>query len=393
MKKNYMIFLMLMCVTLVSAKVEKAVNLTSAGTLSSLIDAGEKSTITDLTITGQIDARDFKFMRDEMAVLANIDMSTTTIKAYSGELGTYFDGSFSYPANEIPNGAFSPKPMDGIPRGKATLKSVKMPTTITSIGSIAFANCQGLTGNLVLPNAVTIIKEAAFADCTGFNGTLTLPSGLIFIEKSAFQSCSRFTGNLMIPNNVTTIADFVFMSCSGFNGTLQLGNSLANIDIYAFAECSNFTEIAIPSSLTSITDDVFSGCSSVNSIKVENANPPTITSSTFDGINKNICIVTVPNNSIATYKSADYWKSFVNFAEKNGTGLSSIHADVKVKTNTQNHTVIIEGLPDNFTSRLFDISGKLLFEKLSTSGAVTFKVNKTGLFLVSTQKGTFKVAL
>ena len=80
---------MLLTITIVAnSQVSKTINLLSAGTLTSLLTAEEKTTITDLTITGNIDASDIKCTRAEITNLINLDLSNATINAYNGTGGT-----------------------------------------------------------------------------------------------------------------------------------------------------------------------------------------------------------------------------------------------------------------------------------------------------------------
>ena len=102
--------LLLFCLFLFAigqAQVSKTINVTTPGTLSTLLTANELSTVTDLTITGNIDARDFKTMRDNMAFLAKLDIGNVKIKAYTGTVGTNNDYmTITYPDNEIPQFGF-----------------------------------------------------------------------------------------------------------------------------------------------------------------------------------------------------------------------------------------------------------------------------------------------
>jgi hypothetical protein len=78
----------------------------TAGGLSSAITGGGNSlaTVTDLTVTGIIDARDFKILRDNMPLLATLDLSGATIAAGVNIPGT--TGTMNYPAGEIQQHAF-----------------------------------------------------------------------------------------------------------------------------------------------------------------------------------------------------------------------------------------------------------------------------------------------
>ena len=68
---------------MLNAQVSKTVNLI-AGNLFTVLSAEEKITITSLTLSGNIDARDFKTMRDEMPFPGEVDLSEVNILEYSG---------------------------------------------------------------------------------------------------------------------------------------------------------------------------------------------------------------------------------------------------------------------------------------------------------------------
>src|SRR5665647_2040121 len=84
MKKLINLLLCFCFTILVQAQVSKTISVATAGKLNTLLTATEKTTITNLTITGTIDARDFKTMRDNMPALAVLDISSVTIAVYNG---------------------------------------------------------------------------------------------------------------------------------------------------------------------------------------------------------------------------------------------------------------------------------------------------------------------
>ena len=84
--KKAILFFLSMCITIMlQAQVSKSLECT-AGFLADSLTSGEKNTITNLTLTGTIDARDFVTMRDSMPVLAVLDLSGATIATYTGTL-------------------------------------------------------------------------------------------------------------------------------------------------------------------------------------------------------------------------------------------------------------------------------------------------------------------
>jgi hypothetical protein len=182
MKKTLLLSILLCVGYMLNAQVSKTINVTTAGTLTTLLTASEKSTITNLTLTGPMDARDVKCMRDEMTVLAVVDMSGANIVAYSGSDGT--GGGSTYPINEMPRYSFGSSSY----QGKASIKTVVLPYTVSSIGSYAFRGCSGLT-NITLPNSLTSIGGYAFYYCMALT-SITLPNSLTSIGQETFYECS-----------------------------------------------------------------------------------------------------------------------------------------------------------------------------------------------------------
>ncbi len=205
-------------------------NVTVPGTLN-IVAKTYLSTVTNLTVTGNIDARDFKTMRDSMPKLDSLNLSSVKIVAYIGTFGTYEVNNFNYPANEIPEFAFSTM-VTNQAIGKKTLTSITLPNNIISIGNSAFYGCTGLTGILTIPDSVTIIHGCAFCGCTGFKGSLIIPSSVDHIEDAAFESCTGFTGSLILPIYLSYIGSAAFESCTSLTSIITLdsvpvtGNSI-----------------------------------------------------------------------------------------------------------------------------------------------------------------------
>ena len=185
---------------------------------------------------------------------SNMDFGSKILSHTIDSKGTCiieFEGKFT----RIPDGAFKDT--------KINSYNIKIPNTVTSIGSYAFANTL-ICGRLIIPNSVTEIKEGAFENCRNLN-SLKLPSNLKRIESLVFKSCG-FSGSLTIPNSVTEIGHHTFYGCNNFTKELILSENLEKIGSYAFAGCSGFSKgnLTIPNSVTVIGIGAFSDCSSFN---------------------------------------------------------------------------------------------------------------------------------
>lgn len=295
----------------------KTVQSDMPGMLASLLSAAERQNLLKLKITGIIDARDFKTMRDLMPALGIIDLSAASILAYTGTEGTAPDDAamvparikkqgrhivpegietvaesaaravkaidVTYPANEIPEDAFYSYVNDG----KASLTSITLPATLGSIGREAFLNT-GLTA-VTLPETVTSIGDWAFQGTS--LQTITLPASVInlgvncFFDITTLQSITVSAANTAFTStsgvlynknksrlitypvqrnqsSYTVPVGVEWIDYGAFYGnehlaTVQLPSTLNGIGNYAFGGCYNLNSINFPSSLQYIGDAAF----------------------------------------------------------------------------------------------------------------------------------------
>jgi hypothetical protein len=259
-----------------------------AGGLYAALTQFERNSITRLVVTGTIDARDFKTMRDSIPLLAEVDISGATIAAYSGMGGT-LNTSSNYPGNSIPNSAFFNY---GSGKVNTTLRSILLPLSITAIDVSAFHYCTSLS-SVIIPSSVNYIGPYAFLGCSGLTSVnFSEPSSLAVISNSVFKNCTALM-SVTIPSSVTTIST------------------------YAFEGCTGLTSVTIPASVTTIQGVAFIGCSGLTSIIAENPVPVDLSSSSsvFAGVNKSTCQLMVPFGSKTLYAEANQWKDFLNITE------------------------------------------------------------------------------
>ncbi|MBC8006124.1 MAG: leucine-rich repeat protein, partial [Verrucomicrobia bacterium] len=247
----------------------------TAGNLKTVLSS-QLSTITNLTLSGTIDARDFKTMRDEMPALADIDLSDVVIVEYSGSDGP-ISQKYTYSANGIPRFAFRSVELT---HGKTSLKSIVFPPLITSIDDNAFAGCKNLTIEGV-PNGVTSIGGNAFSECN-CTTKFTIPASVTFIAEWAFN---RFNGPLHVDQNnqkYSSLEGILFdksqselIQCPvSKKGSYTIPSTVTSIGLYAFDHCTELTSIQIPSSVTSIKEGAFRNCTALTSLNI----PSTVTS-------------------------------------------------------------------------------------------------------------------
>lgn len=204
--------------------------------------------ITTLTINGSVDARDFKFIFENLNKLSTLNMSAVTIVQYNAtEADGLLGGIAIYEANAIPFCGLT---------GLTSLTSVTLPNNLTSIGYAAFAGCSGLK-NITFPSSLKKIGDEAFNSCTSIT-TVTIGNNITQVGSSAFARCSNLTTVVINPDNQLSLGEKAFMACSKLSN-LNLGRNVNAIGEMAFSGCTSLKEVNITegSTLTSIGEQAF----------------------------------------------------------------------------------------------------------------------------------------
>lgn len=195
----------------------------------------------------------------------DIDLAT----AYQN--GTFTEGSNTYTITSMVS-----------MEGNKNIKTVKMPSTVTSLPNHCFDGCTALT-TVDFPG-VTEIKSYTFQNCKSLT-TYSFPN-LTSIGEGAFLNCSALTGELTIQKGVT-VAYRAFNGCSGITSlTIHSGSrpqrwnvfgcfmtmsgvkTITIIDdgdgyhtipanVFASAQFADGVQLTIPSTINAIGDYAF----------------------------------------------------------------------------------------------------------------------------------------
>ena len=336
---NKKILLLLMLLPLVtSAQTSRTIHVATAGTLSDYISEDEKYQIEELTLSGELNGTDIRFIRNMSGIdyeerymdvsdpygdintagkLKTLDISN--VKIVGGEV--YYcctTGTARYKCYSSVDDVISTYMFRG-----CKLTSIIIPNSVTSISYEAFAWCSGLT-SVTISNSVTSIGGYAFC-CSGLTA-INIPSSVTSIGNSAFSGCSDLT-SITIPNSVTSIGSYAFESTGWYdnqpdglvyagnvaykykgtmpnNTSITIKDGTVGISEGAFADCTGLTSINIPSSVTSIGNSAFAHCSGLPSITIPN-------SVTFIGDHafsycRGLTSITIPNSVTSIEGSAFY---------------------------------------------------------------------------------------
>lgn len=141
---------------------------------------------------------------------------------------------------------------------------LELPDGITSIGNLAFYQCENLT-TVVLPDSVTRVGDYAFAQCTGME-LLNLGSGLAQVGECAFSDCYSIT-SLRLPESLQAIGLKGFYRCESITA-ITIPVSVTSIGMSAFAYCKDLVTADVRASITSIPELMFYGCEKLISVTI-----------------------------------------------------------------------------------------------------------------------------
>ena len=145
----------------------------------------------------------------------------------------------------------------------SNIKSITIGSNLKEIGYLAFHNCKGLTGNIVIPDNVTTIGSCAFKDCYRMTKVI-FGSGLKSIKNDAFSGCDSLT-EIVIPNNVTELGESAFQHCIEAE-SITIGSGIKTINQYTFKTCTNAKTLVLSEGLEEIGANAFEECRSLTEI-------------------------------------------------------------------------------------------------------------------------------
>lgn len=343
---------------------QKILLFTAALLMNALVLNAEKKTVEEEGFYFRIDTetKEAKLVYHE----SYANMTTATIP---DALGDIMSPSNFYVVNEIESGAFE---------GCTKLTSVTIPVAVKKIGTYqTFKGCRkltsinvdkdnayyssqngvlftkdkdtivcfppGKTGDYTIPNTIKAIYSYTFSDSCRLS-TLTIPSSVDTIEADNFSNAFIYFSNLTAIN--VDPANPKYCSEDGvlFNkdktllinhpickaGAYTIPSTVTGLAGFAFAFCTGLTSVDIPSGVTKLPDYTFVGCTGLQYITCRNTVAPlklgqfvfggSFYSFNIPEVDKSTCIVTVPSEVMAAYKSTNEWQDFAHIR-----GIYSFH--------------------------------------------------------------------
>lgn len=193
------------------------------------------------------------------------------------------------------------------------LECVELPN-LKSWDNSVFEDCKKLT-SVTFPVAIANIPARAFWNCDKLS-TIDL-SHCSIIGGGAFYNCTSLTDIKLLNVNETGWVTSYENSYEGFRvGSFMNCNNLTSVDLGSiqkladrtFYGCTSLKKITLPSTITNLGWECFNGATIVTSMATV---PPVIEKSENETSSMPMgeyVLVNVPEASLDSYKSANYWK-------------------------------------------------------------------------------------
>jgi len=271
-----------------STEMEATANLETAGTLESVLKEAHGDdvvNITKLTLTGNYNAVDHRFLRDSLTALTELDMEGVTIvggdSTYRAPNSHDWDylKDFKLVDNTIGQNMFSHLKLTNlvIPNNvvkiedyaftTTKLKSFEIPASVTSMGQGVCNVIKTLEDVKVLAN-ITGLPHSTFGGCENLK-KVELSSTINSIGTNAFTNCFSLT-DFSYFKNIVFIDKEAFKVC-GFT-SIDFHEGLVYVGEAAFSGCRSLASVTFSSTMTNVSTNMFT-YSAVESLKI----PETVT--------------------------------------------------------------------------------------------------------------------
>ena len=236
------------------------IHVETKGELENELAGYDYANIESLKITGVLNDVDFLFIYRMMPNLKNLDIAEVNITALPTQA---FYNSKNVEHLILPNTLIT---IGEEMFYQSDLRSVVIPTNVTTVGYSAFKRCSSLT-------TVTFEKESQLKTIGGD-----------YYYGGAFSDCTALT-SIEIPASVETIGNTAFSDCSSLaTVTFEKGSRLKTIGNNAYYRCTSLTSIEIPASVETIEKKAFMHCSSLATVTFEKGSQlKTIAGDSYDG--------------------------------------------------------------------------------------------------------------
>lgn len=234
------------------------------------------------------------------------------------------------------------------------ITSVIIPNSVTWIREQAFGSCE-LLESVFIPNSVKNISYTAFYGCINLT-SVNIPASVKYMD-NPFMGCTKLTsisvdpenpyfcsidGNIYdkdvttlvaglpsllempkIPETVNTIGYRAFQY--SLLTEFILPETIKTIEAQACSNSPSLKSVTIPASVTKVGGELFIYCPKLTDVYCKAMVPPA--NSSLPGSLIKDVILYVPTGTKEAYRTAKFWKEFVNIVEMDFSGVDNVTDD------------------------------------------------------------------
>ena len=208
------------------------------------------------------------------------------------------------------------------------LETLTLPSTLTRIGSHAFADCTTLS-RINIPKSITYIENSVFdydqIAAVIYEGSYddwfniyfeTRGSNPVHNGGDLYIDGEPLCGEVIVPSYITDLGHF-FTGISA--ETFILHDKITTISQKAFEDCKALKYITIPESVEIIEDGAFADCISLESVYCKPTIPPYLGCEVFILIEEEPCFTNIGNTiyvpvaSYYDYIYAEGWREYAKY--------------------------------------------------------------------------------
>lgn len=201
-----------------------------------------------------------------LACLLLVGCLPSALAAQSGSCGDQLSWSFSDGTLTVTGSGdmwdFSEGSMAPWYEFRQEILRLELPDGLTSIGTLAFYECESLTA-VSIPDSVKRIGGYAFSGCADME-MLSLGNGVSHIGECAFSDCVSLV-SLRLPQSLQTIGKKAFYRCETVPA-VTVPESVRSIGVSAFAYCKNLVTADIRAQVNAVPEYIFYGCEKLTSV-------------------------------------------------------------------------------------------------------------------------------
>lgn len=142
-----------------------------------------------------------------------------------------------------------------------SISAVTLASSVKSVGGYAFYGCSGLA--LLDLGSVEVIGTSGFERCASLT-SVRLPNTLTTLRSQAFYRCEKLA-SIVVPSSVREMEDTVFGYCANLRSAVVLAN-LSTLPRWTFYGCYALENVSLAPAITDIGSNAFEHCDKLSNV-------------------------------------------------------------------------------------------------------------------------------